>query len=283
MSPLVLLTGGRGFLGRHLIDRLLARGVDIRLVLRSGQDAPSENVQVLHSPDIFAEDAKWWSRACQGVDTIVHAAWYAVPGKYLYAPENLHCLQGTLALADGAKAARVRRFAGIGTCLEYDLSHRVLSTDTPLKPMTPYASCKAAAYLALSQNLPQAGMSFTWCRLFYLYGAGEDSRRLFPYIRQQLAAGQPAELTTGWQIRDFMPIEEAADQIVRAALGCIDGPVNICSGLPQTVRQLAERIADEYGRRDLLRFGARPANAVEPDCILGVPTPLSGIFDRNEA
>ena len=51
--------------------------------------------------------------------------------------------------------------------------------------------------------------------------------------------------------------------IADAALGHVQGPVNICSG-SRTVRALAERIADEYGRRDLLRFGARPDNMPIP-------------------
>ena len=50
----------------------------------------------------------------------------------------------------------------------------------------------------------------------------------------------------------------------------VTGPVNICSGVPITIRALAERIADEYGRRELLRFGARPDNAFDPPHIVGV-------------
>jgi dTDP-6-deoxy-L-talose 4-dehydrogenase (NAD+) len=49
------------------------------------------------------------------------------------------------------------------------------------------------------------------------------------------------------------------------------GPVNICSGHGISVRALAESIADEYGRRDLLRFGARPDNLIDPPCVVGVP------------
>jgi dTDP-6-deoxy-L-talose 4-dehydrogenase (NAD+) len=50
----------------------------------------------------------------------------------------------------------------------------------------------------------------------------------------------------------------------------VQGPVNICSAQPITVRQLAETIADEFGRRDLLRFGARPDNLVDPPCVVGI-------------
>ncbi len=137
-------------------------------------------------------------------------------------------------------------------------------------PSTPYAAAKAEVFKSLSQSLPKAGIEFAWCRLFYLFGEGEDERRLVPYLRGKLKAGEPAELTSGEQIRDYMDVRDAARAIVEVALGTAQGPVNICSGLPVTIRQLAERIADEYGRRDLLRFGARPDNPVDPPCVVGV-------------
>ena len=91
-----------------------------------------------------------------------------------------------------------------------------------------------------------------------------------PYLRSRLAAGKPVELTKGDQIRDFLDVREAGRMITEAALGQEQGAVNICSGIPITVRQLAEQIADEYGRRDLLMFGARQDNLIDPPRVVGV-------------
>jgi dTDP-6-deoxy-L-talose 4-dehydrogenase (NAD+) len=91
-----------------------------------------------------------------------------------------------------------------------------------------------------------------------------------PYLRTNLAAGLPVRLTSGKQIRDFLDVREAGKMITETALGHQQGAVNICSGIPITVRQLAEQIADEYGRRDLLEFGARPDNLIDPPCVVGV-------------
>ena len=66
-----------------------------------------------------------------------------------------------------------------------------------------------------------------------------------PYLRQKLAAGETADLTSGNQIRDFLDVGDAARMLVNATLGSAQGAVNICSGRPITVRQLAEQIADE--------------------------------------
>jgi dTDP-6-deoxy-L-talose 4-dehydrogenase (NAD+) len=273
-APLILLTGAAGFVGRQVLRALGERGCRVRPVVRAGKqetlarDAAIE--KIVASPDIFAESAAWWARTCRGADTVIHAAWYAEPGQYLQSPKNQECLSGTLRLAEGAVQAKVRRFVGIGTCFEYDLNAGRLSVETPLRPSSPYARAKVDAFKALSAALPRQGVAFAWCRLFYLYGEGEDSRRLVSYVRGRLQAGEPVELSSGSQVRDFLDVREAAHMIVDVALGSQEGPVNICSGKAVTVRELAERIADEFGRRDLLRFGARPDNPVDPPCVVGV-------------
>jgi len=273
----ILLTGASGFVGRQVLRALMAmEGIALHLVLREEAAARlgaevAGRARITISPDLFAESAAWWAKACQDVDLVIHLAWYAEPGKYQLSPKNLDCLSGTLAMAQGAQLAGVKRFVGIGTCAEYDLSAGFMSAQvTPLKPSTPYAGAKAAAFMALSQTLPQQGMSFAWARLFYLHGEGEDSRRLVAYLRGKLAAGETAELSGGTQIRDFLDVREAGRQIVQLALSERQGAFNVCSGVPVTVRQLAESIADEYGRRDLLKFGTRAAGAFDPPCVVGL-------------
>ena len=274
MTGITLLTGATGFVGRQVLRALGERGVRVRVVVRNGKQSHFATLHgiesVVTTPDLFVQDADWWANVCKDIDTVIHVAWYAEPGVYLKSSKNLDCLRGTLSMAKGAVRAGVRRFAGIGTCFEYDLSHGMLFITTPLRPLTPYASAKAATYLALSQWLPAQGIEFVWCRLFYLYGEGEDTRRLVPYLRASLAAGKSAELTSGTQIRDFIDVAEAGRLITDAAIGSVQGPINICTGIPITVKQLAENIADEYGRRDLLKFGARPDNLIDPPCVVGV-------------
>jgi len=274
MSGITLLTGATGFVGRQVVRSFCESNALVRVVVREGKQNQLSQLACVEtfvtSSDLFAESADWWAKTCEGIDTVVHVAWYAEPGLYLHSHKNLECLIGTLNLARGAALAGVRRFVGIGTCFEYDLSFGHLALTTPLKPLTPYAGAKAATFMALSQWLPTLGIEFVWCRLFYLYGEGEDARRLVPFLRVRLAAGEPAELTTGNQIRDFLDVSDAGSMVASAALSTIQGPINICSGIPITVRQLAENIADEYGRRDLLRFGARPDNLVDPHCVVGV-------------
>jgi nucleoside-diphosphate-sugar epimerase len=274
MRKRILLTGVTGFVGRHVLRNLVMQDVRLTVIVRNGKEMDFINnhriESVITTSDLFSESLEWWSHNLQGIDTVIHLAWYAEPGQYLFSSKNIDCLQGTLIIAKAAMQAEVKRFIGIGTCFEYDLSLGFLSNDTPLKPLTPYAGSKAAAYMALSQLLPSQSVEFAWCRLFYLYGEGEDSRRLVPYLRTKLAIGEPAELTSGNQIRDFLDVSEAGRMIADVVFSKIQGPINICSGIPVTLKQLAEKIADEYGRRDLLNFGARVDDLFNPSIIVGV-------------
>jgi nucleoside-diphosphate-sugar epimerase len=270
----VLLTGSTGFVGRQVLCVLNEKGIRVRAVVRAGKQDQigfADCIEkIITTNDLFSEDANWWAKVCEGVDTVIHVAWYAEPGKYLQSGLNLDCLIGTINLAKGAARAGVRRFVGIGTCFEYDLTNGLLSVETPLNPLTPYAGAKAAAYMSLSQWLPQRNLEFAWCRLFYLYGEGEDERRLVPFLRKKLSAGEPAKLSSGEQTRDYMDVNEAGKLIVNIALQHRQGPINICSGIPITVRQLAEKIAKEYNLLHLLEFGTQPNNKFDPPYILGI-------------
>jgi nucleoside-diphosphate-sugar epimerase len=274
MSKHVLITGATGFVGRQVLRHLVQQDVRLTVIIRGGKQTVLKEQPaieaVITTPDLFAETEEWWENVLHGIDTVIHVAWYAEPGKYLQSPKNLDCLSGTLSLAKACAQIGVRRFVGVGTCVEYDLSKGYLSVDTPLKPTTPYAAAKAAVFFALSQYLPAMGVEFAWCRLFYLYGEGEDERRLVPYLRSKLSKGEVAELTKGIQVRDFMDVREAGRMIADIAQGNQTGAKNICSGKGITVRELAEQIADEYGRRDLLCFGARLDNHVDPDMVVGI-------------
>lgn len=268
----VLLTGATGFVGQAVMRALTARGVNPICVVRQGRKVSSAS-KTIEVEDVFAQSSDWWAQTCQDIDLVLHVAWYAEPGKYLTSDKNLDCLAGTLALAKGAAQAGVRRFVGVGTCFEYDLTVGELCTNTALDPLTPYAAAKAAAFLALNQLAPQMGMEFLWARLFYLYGQGEDPRRLVPYLHQQMQAGEQADLTSGTQLRDFMDVDDAASLLLDDTFSGRTGASNIASGRGITVRALAERIADQYDRRDLLNFGARPDNLTDPPVVIGLRPP----------
>jgi dTDP-6-deoxy-L-talose 4-dehydrogenase (NAD+) len=274
MSRRVFVTGSTGFVGKQILSSLLEKDVSIVVAVRKASATKLPKSHKLEKPiytdNIFEENESWWRKHLKDIDTVLHVAWYAEPGKYQYSTENMNCLMGTLRMARVASEYSVKRIVGIGTCLEYAESKQPLAINSPLYASSPYAACKLATYYALSGLAPQYGVEFAWCRLFYLYGEGEDERRLVPTIRKNISQDLPVELTSGNQVRDFLNVREAGQQIAKITLERESGAFNICSGKPVTVREFAQSIADEYGKRDLLQFGARKENPVDPPYLVGI-------------
>lgn len=270
-----LLTGASGFVGYQVLTQLLKKNLKIHLVLRRGTEYAFANnpkiEKIILTEDIFKEDIDWWSDVCAGVETVIHCAWYAEHGKYLDSSKNYDCLAGTTSLAGGAILSGVKRFIGVGTCFEYDLEVvEKLRSDSAIKPLTIYAASKAATNLALSQIFRQAKVEFLWCRLFYLYGNGENPQRLYSYVKNKIQNNEFVDLTEGSQIRDYLDVEIAGKIIVEYALSDVVGDVNVCSGIPLSVKEFTENIAAEFGRVNLLRFGVRKNNLYDPPYVVGV-------------
>ena len=180
----------------------------------------------------------------QPADLGIHLAWYVEPGKYLESPLNDKCRDDSIALV---KSTPCRRWVVAGTCFEES-------------PASRYARAKRDLYLALEK----LDIELAWTRLFYLYGPREHPRRFVPAVINALLAGKPAPLTTGNEVRDFLHVEDVAAGIVAVALSKLTGIVEVGSGQPVTVREVASEIAGIIGRPDLLQFGAYQSATTDP-------------------
>jgi dTDP-6-deoxy-L-talose 4-dehydrogenase (NAD+) len=275
MKRKILLTGASGFVGRQVARSLVEAGHRPLLVLRpeslvrTGLEA--DKADIVETPDLFAESIDWWTDMLQGVDTVIHAAWYVEPGKYLDSPENTRCVEGSLRLGEGAFRCGVKHFIGIGTCFEYRLPNDRITADAEVGPVTLYAAAKLSLFHMLEKRFAGSGTTLAWARLFYLFGEGEHPARLFPMLHRRLAAGEKVELTSGDKLRDFLDVAEAGAMIAGLAETGQAGVVNICSGKAVTIRQIAEGIADLHGRRDLLTFGTATVHPRDPMAVVGVP------------
>tara|TARA_X000000368_G_scaffold52768_1_gene37618 strand:+ start:6041 stop:6886 length:846 start_codon:yes stop_codon:yes gene_type:complete len=275
MRKRLLLTGGTGFVGNQILKHLSKRDVDIVLVIRKDSDKTYNNleniVSIVETENIFSETSSWWTSKCKDIDIVINAAWYAEPGSYYTSLSNMDCLRGSLNLAEGCIASGVKKFLGIGTCAEYEISNDPIPFNGVLKSHTIYSAAKLATFQMLEQLFHSNDISFAWCRLFYLFGEGEDDRRLVPYIKNQVIKGESAELSSGNQVRDFMDVSTAGKIIADISLSNQSGAINVCSGIPKTVREHAIEIAKDYGREDLLNFGAKEDNPLEPMHVVGIP------------
>lgn len=271
----ILITGASGFVGMQvmkILDNLKNTNLfPIVKIKKKSIFKKFKNVKKTYvTKDVFNETEKWWKKKLDKIDIVIHIAWNTEYGKYLDSDLNINCLYGSLRLGNAIAKSKVKRFVGIGTCLEYKQTNGKVTVDTELDPKNLYSITKVALFTSLQKLFLIKKKEFVWCRLFYLYGEGEDERRLSAYIHKQLKNGLEVKLTSGYQIRDFMNVYDAAKIISKISLDKNVGVVNVCSEKPISIKKFAKKIALQYGRLDLLKFGKRKKNLYEPDAVWGV-------------
>lgn len=270
----VLLTGGTGFVGRAVASSLLSAGIELHLVGRKQEQR--NDGSVWHAADALKSGEMASVVESIRPDTIIHLAWCVEHGRFWHTPENLDWVAATLALAHAAARAGTRRFVGVGTCYEYEWPSdgNCSETATPLAAHTLYDVCKDASRRVLIRHCADNGMSFSWARLFFLYGPFESSRRLVPSVASALAAGRRAETTSGRAERDFMDVRDAGAAIAALALSNISGAINIGSGRVVLVSSVIRKLCELAGRPDLIGLGALPDREDEPPRIVADITRL---------
>jgi nucleoside-diphosphate-sugar epimerase len=271
MSARVLVTGASGFIGRHALAPLRERGFEVHAVARGGGATPGV---AWHAADLLNAVARDALMAELEPTHLLHLAWYAEPGRFWTAPENLAWAEASLGLYRAFAARGGRRAVLAGSCAEYDWSGGVCHEDvTPLRPATLYGACKHA--VASVVTAPGAGPSTAWGRVFFLYGPGEPEEKLVASVLRALLAGRRAPVSHGRQVRDFLHVADVAGAFAAlVARDEVEGAVNIASGVPVSLRELLSIAEERLDVHGLVAYGERPAPPDEPPVILADVTRL---------
>ena len=259
----VLVSGGGGFVGSHVVPALLARACDVAVLIRPGSDTSRiddalPRVQRVESDVMNLHSARAAIRAF-APQAVAHLAWRGVSHRYRddqAQNDNVHATQSLLHLAHEAGCTA---FIGVGSQAEYGLHGHAMDESTPTRPCTAYGNAKLAA-CALAQSLcPSLGMRFAWLRLFSTYGPMDSPDCLLPYVIANLLRGHAVEFTAGAQQWDYLYVQDAAEAMVRVIeTPSAQGIFNLGSGRTHTIRAIVEQVRDMIDPSAPLQFGARP-------------------------
>ena len=269
----ILVTGGAGFIGSHLVRNLVAGGHEVALLVRPTTSlerlGDSVNSVRLVKADLaepalaMASMAPWKPEAC------AHLAWYGDPRTYLVSRENLAELAASLTFLSHLLDAGCSRLLVTGTCAEYETSDEPLTEESPTRPGTLYAAAKLSLKLLAGQLAAESGASLAWARIFHLYGPYEHQQRLVPAVIRTLLDGREFAATAGTQVRDYMHVADVASALAALIERGSYGTFNVCSGKPVTVHEVIGTIADIVGRADLVKFGAVATRPWDPPSLRG--------------
>jgi nucleoside-diphosphate-sugar epimerase len=268
MSKRVLVTGASGFIGRHSLPHLAARGFEVHAVAHK-ESLPECGSTVWHRSDVLDSAIIHKLLAEVAPTHLMHFAWYAEPGKYQQSEDNLRWCQAGIDLVRAFAESGGQRAVFAGTCFEYDFAYGYFSEAAPCVPSTRYGASK----LALAQlvtRFPPTGVSTAWGRIFHLYGPGEHPNRLASSVILSLLRGGRARCTHGRQMRDFLHVEDVASAFVALLDSDVAGILNIGSGQPVTIRALVSAIARSMGMPERIDFGAIAAPRNDPLLLIPV-------------
>jgi UDP-glucuronate decarboxylase len=269
----LLVTGGGGFIGKHVVQRLLLDGHEVHSVdLKAYAEEVGRYGPEYHQHPLNMNDTAALQSVINAVrpECAIHLAWYAAPGKYWDAGENVACVASSLVLAEGLLAAGCRRLVGVGSCAEYDWAFGYLTEQhTLVKPRGLYGVSKDAVRRILESRLAHEAMELAWARLFFLYGPGEHAERLVPSAIIGLLAGQGFTCAHPEVYRDFLDVRDVAAALCSIATSSVTGAINVASGVPTKVGDLVIEIARMVGRTNCAGFHDTCADPDTPRLLVG--------------
>lgn len=265
----IIVTGATGFIGQHLVPKLLESGYRVFAVSRDKKKAAEFNW--FNEVQFISLDIK------EGIDNLkmdtaksaIHLAWQGLPNyrSEFHFTENLpsHYRFVTELVKKGVKHVLVT-----GTCFEYGLQHGPLKSSSPCVPNTPYGFAKDALHKQLRFFQQTQDFTLQWARLFYMYGRGQSATSVISQLDHAIDNNSNTfNMSGGEQLRDYLTVEAVAEQIINLFEEEQDGVFNICSGKPTSIRRLVEEHIASRGAKIKLNLGHYPYPDYEPFAFWG--------------
>ncbi len=256
----VLVTGAGGFIGSHLVERLVELGARVRAVVRynSRNDwglleslPPSVKSRVEVCPGDIT-DPFWTLRTAEGCEVIFHlAALIAIPYSYI-APEQFVAVNctGTLNLLEAARRLGVELFVHTSTSETYGTAqYTPIDEKHPLQGQSPYAASKIGADKLVESYHLSFGIPAAILRPFNTYGPGQSARAVVPTITSQGLDGDTIRLGLVTPRRDLNYVKDTVAGFIKIAESpaAIGEVINVGSGTAISIKELADRIIGLLG------------------------------------
>lgn len=273
----VLVTGATGFIGRHLVARLVAGGHDTHALLRPTSDAtPLPDAVTVHR-DGGALDALLGSIRPEAVLHLATRYQHGHAHGDIAPMLEANIVLGAR-LADAAARCGTRAFVTLGTGAQH--------AGDGATPATLYAASKQAFETVLGAIARGQGLGTVTLIVFDTFGPGDTRGKILDRMINAARTGTPLALSPGGQAIDLVHVEDVVDAVVLAAEGLLDGTIAsgsrfaLSSSTPMTLREIADAVAASLGRPVPAQWGALPYRPGEVMLPWRGGTPLPGWLPR---
>jgi nucleoside-diphosphate-sugar epimerase len=284
----VLVTGATGFIGNHLVTMLLQKGFAVTATSSSAEKAGNASwfKEVNYHPfnlKDFVPSENYFAYF-GSPDLVIHLAWEGLPNykALFHFEENLprHYAFLKNLVIHGAQDITVT-----GTCLEYGFQEGALKEEMRPDPSNAYAIAKDSLRRFLEELRTVNPYLLKWVRLFYMYGKGQNPNAIFSQLETAIAKGDRSfNMSGGEQVRDFLPVEQVASNILAiAAQTQVDGIINCSSGQPKKLVELVRDYLNKSNSDISLNLGHYPYLDYEPMAFWGDNSKLQTILKNDRS
>jgi nucleoside-diphosphate-sugar epimerase len=266
----VFITGGTGFIGSHLLKRLVKLKSDVYALVRPGSDTSriADFLNKVHVIDCDIEDSSL-KKEVQKIEPeiIFHLAAYVNRDRSFEVANR--CMKtnvnGTINLLRSLENTAYERFVNTGTCEEYGNIKAPFREDYLVKPVSPYSISKTASVLFCETYHKIYGFPIVNLRPFLTYGPFQDEKMFIPEMIISCLRGKNFEMTAGRQGRDPNYVDDIVNGYLKAAhvKGAVGEIINLGSGKEYTIKEMAEMINNLTGKPIKILAGKKPYREAE--------------------
>lgn len=274
----VLVTGAGGYIGRHIVKKLIARNVHVIVVDLDtscfGDEVEKKDVNIFsRSETIYDELGK--------PDVCIHLAWK--DGFQHMSHAHLEYFSDHYVFIKNMLKGGLPQIVVMGSMHEVGYWEGAVTADTPANPMSYYGIAKNALREATRELCKEYGAIYQWTRAYYILGDDLKNHSIFSKLIEAEKNGQLSfPFTTGKNKYDFIDVDELANQIAATSLQTsISGVINCCSGVPVSLGDKVEEFIKSKHLKIKLQYGAFPDRAYDSPAIWGDDSEIKRIMNND--
>ena len=270
----VLVTGANGYIGRKVVDALLALGYKVTATdfICDQINPKADRVEI----DLFNNNANLYELFLKP-NRVIHLAWK--DGFNHNAPSHIEYLPKHFAFLKALIDAGVKNVAVMGSMHEIGFYEGEVKEDTPCNPLSLYGISKNALRQSLIVLNKNNEFNLYWLRGYYIFGNDEKNHSIFTKLLEKEAQGEKLfPFTTGENQYDFISIENLALEIALASVqNEVKGIINVCSGKPISLKEMVESFIKKNNLKIRLNYGVFPSRPYDSKIIYGNPDKIKHI------
>lgn len=274
----VLVTGGNGYIGRHVVKRLLEAGYPVMV---AASQPEGNDLRVKHCPEPIFSGKEDIYRRVGSPDVCIHLAWK--DGFVHNSPAHMMNLSKHIEFCSNMMKGGLPVLSCMGTMHEVGYWEGAIDENTPCNPQTQYGIAKNAMRQSLLLSAKQYACTLHWLRLYYIVSEDIQGSNIFAKILQAVQAGKASfPFTTGKNLYDFMEIDVLAQLITKVSLQTeIAGVTNVCTGQPESLASCVERFIHKRNLPIRLNYGEFPDRPYDSPGVWGDAMKIQQILEHD--